>query len=299
MRTILCPLCREEAFLPVREKVYRDLTVATVLCRSCGLVFHNPVVEDEDRQKLGLTHRQLHTNEPISPRQLRRLHRRVQLQLDFLQPVVQPNWRTLEIGCGLGLLSQWLRQRGCTVVGVEPDRQQAEYARHNSHIEVINSRFEETDFTRGFDFFAASHVIEHFPEPLAFLEKIRSLASPQALLFLETPNILAPKVGPRRVFSLPHNFYFSPQTLNACLVTTGWRVEKTRVFRRDSFLMLARADHPFPQTTGPDHAQEVLQAIRRHRVDYYLFLSFLWRKIPLSRRWWMYGYTDYNGPLAA
>jgi 2-polyprenyl-3-methyl-5-hydroxy-6-metoxy-1,4-benzoquinol methylase len=294
MRTILCPLCQEEKSLPVWRKVYDGLTVNTVLCQSCGLVYHNPVVEDDDRQKLGLTHRQLHTNEPINPRQLRRVQRRVDQQIDYLQAVIQPNWRTLEIGCGLGLLSQWLSRRGCSVVGVEPDRQQADYARRRGGFEVINNRFEETDFPLGFDFFAASHVIEHFPEPLSFLEKIRSLAAPQALLFLETPNILAPKVGPGRVFSLAHNFYFSPQTLGASLAKTGWRVEKIRVYRRDSFLVLARADQPREQIPDPIHAQEVWQAIRRHRLTYYLSLSFLLRKIPLWRRWWMYRYTDYT-----
>lgn len=297
MRTILCPLCQENADLPVWQKVHSSLSVTTVICQSCGLVYHNPVVEDEDRQKLGLTHRQLHTNEPISRRQLRRVQRRVEQQIDFLQAVIQPNWRVLEIGCGLGLLSQWLNRQGCAVLGVEPDQQQADYARQRYGIKVRHSRFEEADFPQTFDFFAASHVIEHFPEPLSFLEKIRSLAAPQARLFLETPNILAPKVGPQRVFSLAHNFYFSPETLSAALAKTGWRVEKVRVFRRDSFLVLARADHSHQRNPDPRHAQKVLQAIRRHRVTYYLSLSFLLRKIPLWRRGWMYGYTDYTKSL--
>ncbi len=295
MPAILCPLCHSKDSVPVWQKKYASLLVSTVLCRSCGLVFHNPVVEDADRQKLGLTHRQLHTNEPISPRQLRRVRRRVARQIDFLQTLIRPHWRVLEIGCGLGTLTQWLSRRGGIVVGVEPDRQQSDYAGQRYGVEVINARFEEIAFHQEFDFFAASHVIEHFPDPLGFLSKIRSLAAPQALLFLETPNILAPKVGPRRVFSLPHNFYFSPQTLRAMLAKTGWRVEKTRVFRRDSFLVLARAVQPFDNITDPDHARLVLQAISRHRLTYYLSLSFLWRKIRPWRQKWMYRYTDYTG----
>ena len=188
-----CPLCHTEASVLVWRKKYQALTVDTVLCRSCGLVYHNPVVQDEDRQKLGLTHRQLHTNEPISPRQLRRVRRRLDQQVDFLQTLILPNSRVLEIGCGLGLLSQWLSRRGCAVVGVEPDRQQSDYARQRYGLEVINARFEETDFQQEFDFFAASHVIEHFPDPLGFLKKIRSLAAPQALLFLEFAIFWPPK----------------------------------------------------------------------------------------------------------
>lgn len=290
-----CPLCHATEIVPVWRKNYNFLTVDTVLCRSCGLVYHNPVVQDEDRQKLGLTHRQLHTNEPISSQQLRRVRRRVAQQVDFLQNLVLPNWRVLEIGSGLGVLSQWLIRQGCTVIGVEPDRQQSEYAANQYGIKIINNRFEEIDLQQQFDFFAASHVIEHFPDPLAFLRKIRSLAAPQALLFLETPNILAPKVGPRRVFSLAHNFYFSPQTLAASLAKTGWRVEKTRIFRRDSFMVLARAVQSFASVSEPKHSQQVWQAIRRHRLTYYLTGSFVLRKIPLWRRWWMYRYTDYNG----
>jgi 2-polyprenyl-3-methyl-5-hydroxy-6-metoxy-1,4-benzoquinol methylase len=238
----------------------------------------------------------LHTNEGITPRQLARVERRVELQRNFLQDTVQPGWRTLEIGCGLGLLSHWLAQQGCQVTGLEPDSQQAQYARQRFGLEVLTSRFEEADLAPGYDFFAASHVIEHFPDPLAFLAKIRSLAAPGACLFLETPNILAPKVGPRRLFSLAHNFYFSPPTLSAALAQTGWQVEKTRVFRRDSFLILARADSSRDQVPDQGHAQEVWRAIAQHRWVYYLSLLFLWRKIPLWRRWWMYGYTDYAGP---
>ncbi|AEB08274.1 class I SAM-dependent methyltransferase [Desulfobacca acetoxidans] len=293
MQPILCPLCRQNDTLPVWRKTYGDLQVTTVLCRSCGLVYHNPVVQDSDRERLGLTHRQLHTNEAINQRHRRRVQQRVDRQTDFLAPIIRPSWQTLEIGCGLGVFSDWLHRQGCEVVGIEPDSQQAAYAREHYGIEVINDRFEEIAITSGFDFIASSHVIEHFPAPLAFLQKVRSLAKPEAWLFLETPNILAPKVGPRRVFSLPHNYYFSPQTLTALLAQAGWHVEKMRVFRRDSFQLVARTAPAQPAVTDGLHAREVLQAIRRHRWVYYLYLLFLWRKIPLWQRKWMYRFQDY------
>jgi len=297
MSSLACPLCQKETTVRLGQKVYHGLRIATVLCQSCGLVYHDPLVQDADRQKLGLSHRQLHTNENIDRRQERRVQRRVRQQIDFLAELIRSDWRTLEIGSGLGFLSHWLVQKGCQAVGVEPDRQQAHYARQHFGLEVVNCRFEETDFSGKFDFFAASHVIEHFPDPLSFLEKIRSLATPRALFFLDTPNIMAPKVGPTRLFSLAHNYYFSPQTLQACLARTGWQVEKTRVFRRDSFYVLARADQPRGATPSRAHAQEVGRAIRRHRLFYYLHLLFLLRKIPLWQRLWMYHYRDYRGPL--
>lgn len=295
MRTIPCPLCLNTTSRRVWQQVYAHLTLTTVLCPTCGLVYHNPVLEENDRQDLGLSHRELHTDAVIGPRHLRRVGRRLALQAAFLQTVVQPGWRTLEIGCGLGFLSDWLSRQGCVAVGLEPDWQQAEFARERFGLEIINVRMEEATLSRQFDFMASSHVIEHFPEPLAFLKNLHTLAAPGALLFLETPNILAPKVGPRRVFSLAHNFYFSPQTLTAGLAKTGWQVERLRIFRRDSFMVLARAQQAREPRFNPRHAQEVWQAIVRHRRQYYLNLLFIWRKIPLWRRLWMYHYLDYAG----
>jgi 2-polyprenyl-3-methyl-5-hydroxy-6-metoxy-1,4-benzoquinol methylase len=296
MRQISCPLCLNQVGRPVWQKNYGHLTVTTVLCPGCGLVYHNPVVEDSDRVDLGLSHRELHTAAAIRRRNLKRVAQRVARQTAFLEAVVQPGWRTLEIGCGLGLLSHWLSRRGCCAVGIEPDRQQAAFVQENYGLTIINRRFEEATIAPEFDFFASSHVIEHLPAPLDFLQRLRDLAAPGALLFLETPNILAPKVGPTRVFSLAHNFYFSPATLSAALAQTGWQVVRTRIFYRDSFMVLARAASVQELALESRHAAEVSQAITRHRTDYYLHFLFLWRKLPLWRRWWMYRYQDFPGP---
>lgn len=293
MRRIVCPLCEEDHTRPVARRRYRSLSVTTVLCQGCGLVYHNPVVEDEDRAALGLSWRQLHTDQPINPRHLRRVQRRAAYQQDFLHALVQPGMQALEIGAGLGVLSDWLQQQGVAVSGIEPDPQQAAYARKRYGLAIITGRFEDVELpTPTFDLILASHVIEHFPAPLDFLSRVRTRAAPEARLFLETPNILAPKVGPRRVFSLPHNFYFSPQTLTGLLLKGGWQVEKMRIFRRDSFQVVARPTVPQQPPQDPRQAQQMLQAIRRHRYLYYLKCLFLWRKIPAWQRHWMYRYQD-------
>ncbi len=297
MRKIACPLCQTHADRMVWSRQCGPFTVTTVLCHCCGLVFHNPVLEDSDRQELGLSHRELHTDAAIRSRNLKRVAQRLTRQADFLGPVIQPGWQTLEVGAGLGLFSAWLRRQGCLPLAIEPDQQQAAFARQQFGLEIINRRFEETTLQQQFHFLAASHVIEHLPEPLEFLRCLHRLAAPAALLFLETPNILAPKVGPRRVFSLAHNFYFSPQTLTAALARTGWQVLRLRVFQRDSCMVVALRAEVQDCPPDPGHAQEVWQAIVRHRRVYYSHLLFLWRKIPWWQRRYMYRYQDFAGGL--
>jgi 2-polyprenyl-3-methyl-5-hydroxy-6-metoxy-1,4-benzoquinol methylase len=289
MQTILCPLCEQDNTSLVDRRRERGLIINTVACRQCGLVYHNPVIEDRDRQQAAISSRLWHTGAVDNARQLRKLANRWHLQWPLIQPVFRPGSRVLEIGCGLGLIGGKLKSLGAEVWAVEPDPDQAAYARLQYNLEVVPLHFEAVSFgDQQFDLILASHVIEHFPDPLAFLRQLRSYAHPDTRLFLETPNVLAPKVSYRRMFSPAHNFYFAPQTLSWLLAKAGWQEEKLQIFRRDSFQILARLSLPRQPAVAPQMAQQVIQALNRHRYLYYLKLLFIWRKLPWWQKHWMY-----------
>jgi 2-polyprenyl-3-methyl-5-hydroxy-6-metoxy-1,4-benzoquinol methylase len=294
MRTILCPLCEHDHTALVTRRRERGLTFATVECLNCGLVYHNPVIEDQDRLDAAVSHRQWHTGVAAGfPRQLRKLEKRWNLQWPMIQPVFQPGCRVLEVGCGLGLVGARLQSLGAQVWAVEPDPEQAAYARDHHGLTVFCGRFEEAALEAApFDLILASHVIEHFPDPLAFLRRVRTCAGPETWLFLETPNIMAPKVSFRRLFSPAHNFYFAPPTLRWLLTKAGWQEEKLRIWRRDAFQVLARPGVPQPPAVDPRVAGQVRRAIARHRYLYYLKLLFIWRKMPWWQKYWMYQPTE-------
>jgi 2-polyprenyl-3-methyl-5-hydroxy-6-metoxy-1,4-benzoquinol methylase len=289
MQSILCPLCEADHTSLIHQRRTKGLLVTTVGCLSCGLVYHNPVIEDQDRLDLDISPMKWHTDALLNPRQLRRQERRWGLQWPVLRPAFQPAMRVLEIGCGLGLVAARLKELGAQVWGVEPDPEQAAYARDRWALAIHNASFEEVDLSgEQFDLILASHVLEHAVAPLAFLSKARTLSHQGTRLFLETPNLMVPKVSYRRLFSPAHNFYFTPETLNRLLLKAGWQVEQLRVFRRDSFQMLAYPGPPQNPAPSPQTFREVLKAINRHRSLYYLKLLFVWRKIPWWQKHWMY-----------
>jgi 2-polyprenyl-3-methyl-5-hydroxy-6-metoxy-1,4-benzoquinol methylase len=289
MRIILCPLCEQDDTTPVARRRERGLSITTVECRQCGLVYHNPVIEDRDRQEAVMSSRQWHTGAMDNARQLRKLEKRWHLQWPLIQPVFHPGDRVLEIGCGLGLVGGKLKSLDAEVWAVEPDPDQAAYASQHYGLEVAPLHFEDVSFeSQQFDLILASHVIEHFPDPLAFLRQLRAYAHPDTRLFLETPNVLATKVSYRRMFSPAHNFYFAPQTLSWLLTKAGWQEDQLRVFRRDSFQILARPGPLRQPAIDPGMARQVMQAINRHRYLYYLKLLFIWRKLPWWQKYWMY-----------
>ncbi len=98
-------------------------------------------------------------------------------------------------------------------MGTDLDPEGARYVEQQLGLPVVVAPFEEADFGgKMFDAIVSAHVIEHVFQPVAVLSRARELLKPGGVLFLETPNILRPKIGPRRLFSLPHNYYFSSRT---------------------------------------------------------------------------------------
>lgn len=131
----------------------------------------------------------------------------------------------LEVGCHEGLFLNKARAAGTSVFGIEPNRKAAARARQIG-LDVFCGTFEEFDASRSYDVIVLFHVLEHFDNPRAALEKIYSLLDPGGLLALEVPNIAsypARKGGPRWTYiNDEHVSYFSPGTIEMLLTSVGF-----------------------------------------------------------------------------
>ncbi len=289
-----CPICanHEQHVIPYRGRA--KLPVQPVICKSCGLVFINPMYANAEKDAISSCPRALHR--PVRfGRPIRRAHER-ELRgacrfLDFIGPYLKPGERVLDIGCGDGALVRTLQEFGAVPTGVDLDPEGGKFIEQTYQIPVVVAPFETAAFADGqFDAVVATHVIEHFFEPVEAMERMRRLLKPDGLLVLETPNVLRPKVGFRRLFSVPHNYYFSPRTLCLAMQGAGFAAIAVREYNRDSFLVAARAvadRSTLPRLRGDDW-QEVAQRILGHDFRYKASLQFVWRKIPGLKRAIMY-----------
>jgi SAM-dependent methyltransferase len=90
-----------------------------------------------------------------------------------------------------------------------------------------------------FDVVVAGEVIEHLDQPGPFLQAMRALGAPDAVLVVTTPNayrvlnFIAPLSGFELVHQ-DHTAWHSPQTLRTLLTRNGWLVDEIAYYRTPS-----------------------------------------------------------------
>jgi 2-polyprenyl-6-hydroxyphenyl methylase/3-demethylubiquinone-9 3-methyltransferase len=100
----------------------------------------------------------------------------------------------LDVGCGGGLIAEPLTRLGANVTGLDPAPENIEAARRHANgqgldIQYRAGRIEELDAEgRQFDAVACLEVVEHVPDPAAFLKMLAGLVRPGGLMLLSTIN---------------------------------------------------------------------------------------------------------------
>ncbi len=99
-----------------------------------------------------------------------------------------PPSRVLDIGCSSGLLSEYVRDRGHHVTGVDVVEVPGVRDRMDTFIRADLSRGIPAETGSGFDVIIAGDIIEHLPRPSETLREIRGLLRPGGQVLLSVPN---------------------------------------------------------------------------------------------------------------
>jgi len=197
----------------------------------CGLVFQNPM-PDEDELKTFYEHD--FRSEFVGPPMwwlVRRHELTATWRMSLLGRAPEPpqNARVLEVGCAMGVFLEKMRQRGCKCMGIEPGARHAEIARRQRGLDVRCQMLEEAELPRkSFDVICLFHVLEHMRSPRKLLEKLRSSARDDCLLWVEVPNLERPaKWNYKAMITYPHMFNFTKRTLAGTASLAGWDVLDT------------------------------------------------------------------------
>ena len=229
----VCPLCGAERAVAVWDRFRSGIADLAVSCTQCGFVYRQR--PDGGYPETGNYYAHEYREAYFSPGKqsiagMEKIFGAYQVKrIDRLEGYWRNGIRLLEIGCGPGYFLKAARERGAVVTGVELDRAQANYARENYGLNVVDKSIADAGLPQGsFDMICLFQVLEHIDAPVEFLSDLRRWLAPGGYLVVEVPNLQNPLVSLYDIpefktfwFQQPHLSYFSDQTLGETLTRSG------------------------------------------------------------------------------
>lgn len=146
----------------------------------------------------------------------RTLHQINPARLQFVERfVVLSGLRVLDVGCGGGILSEALAERGASVLGIDLAESALQAAEAHRAGQAVEYRLESSRETaaRGevFDVVTCMEMLEHVADPAAVLRDIHALLKPGGWVFFSTINrTLKARLG--AVYAAEYLLHLVPQS---------------------------------------------------------------------------------------
>jgi 2-polyprenyl-3-methyl-5-hydroxy-6-metoxy-1,4-benzoquinol methylase len=210
-----CALCGADDW----QRLFRKQGFTFVRCRGCGLVSVAPLPSvDELRAHHEHDYRDGTYAAWAAADDIRTGIARERLAT--VLPLAPPGpW--LEIGCSTGAFLAAARSAGMSAEGLDVSDLPLEQARARGLV-VHHSAVEDFVPPRRYGMLLAFDVIEHLPDPLAFVRRVTPWLSPRGVLVLTLPNAASPVATLMRRFwfqyvAPDHLHYFTPATITRLL----------------------------------------------------------------------------------
>lgn len=221
MKCLLCDSEKNEVF--AHEESF-GFPLTYYQCENCGLIFQS--IEESraaDADFYAETYRKIYqsSEEPTAKDVWVQEHRAEHLVRLVGAKGIEAPERVLDIGASTGiLLEAFKRTYNSDITGVEPGEAYRAFAEKKG-IRMFDS-LEALIATRHekFDLVSMIHVLEHLPDPVGTLQKIRKeLLTENGVLLLEVPNFYV-----HDSYELAHLACYTPHTLEQAVNQAGFRL---------------------------------------------------------------------------
>lgn len=229
-----CPLCQKTDLFVAQTGIREDPERPVYGCNSCGLQFIDPPSYDLCEYYRTI-YRSTHSNQAgtqLTPQQNFDVMRPLMdKRVELFREHVPKGAKVLEIGCSSGYFLDAIRD-DYTVYGNEWNPTDAAFVRDELGIPCSEETLERTYLGETFTVICAFHVIEHVPDPIAWLNLIKSRLIGGGWIYLETPNLEGALVSiydspEHRNFwyKEPHLTYFNMDNFAQALGSVGFEAQ--------------------------------------------------------------------------
>ena len=267
-----CDLCACNEWETVSELDRDGNPLRTMICMGCGIIANVPIPSRDDLFNFYSNEYRKSYKGAAAPRlrQVWRNFRRIEKHLKRNRAIYNGHRKCLDLGSGSGEFMFLVRAMGIDCIGIEPSVDYAAYSRDVLGLNVETHALEDTEFQEGsFDLIRLSHVLEHMPDPVRSLERLRRLLCDDGVLYIEVPNIEdeAYLKVKGRLFHYGHIFNFNPFTLRLASARAG--LEELPVSREQysntTAAFFGKAGKPFVTLAGGrENARQLKAALDDH-----------------------------------
>lgn len=241
-----CPVCKHNKSKNISTKDRYGLDYFSQLCKDCGLVYTNPIM---DKESTYYFYNSYYRNIYNGINQEKNFHKFFNDQVSKGHDIFKfikhhlPNFNihnVLEVGCGMGGILLPFKHKGINILGIDLDEKYISIGKKKG----LNLKIQDVHSIKNqkFDLIIYNHCFEHLINLEKELTKIKSLMTKNGVLYIEVPGILNLhqyyKSDINRYFQNAHNFNFSLGTLKNILSINEFKLiygnEKvSALFQRD------------------------------------------------------------------
>jgi 2-polyprenyl-3-methyl-5-hydroxy-6-metoxy-1,4-benzoquinol methylase len=226
-----CYLCSSSDSVSVEGKVRDKPDIAVRKCSACGLIYLSSQKHITDDYYSSIYSKENHAHQDLNDF-LRETIDDDERRFQQIRPLINGK-RYLDVGCGGGGVLQMARNWCSQGVGVEPqDKWRKALAERG--VEVYADLAEVP--AAGFDVISIFHVLEHIPDPRAFIRMLLTKACPGGQLIIEVPSaddalltLYKCKAFSRFTYWSAHLYLYNPHTLAMLLTQAGcttWLIQQ-------------------------------------------------------------------------
>jgi len=236
--SVVCEICEGREFTLIATRI-REGEGRIVKCDDCGLVLQD-LDWDENKIKEYYDDEYQQTNSLLAgTKQTAKDHfedrlRTIQPIFEQIKPLLKPESRVLEVGCGAGSLLSLINPHVRQCVGIELNSDFVGFINESLKMEAHSTDLNKIEFNQQFDLIISIATLDHTPNPLETLTTMKSLLAPEGKIYLEVPNLhealnsFLPEDSQEKFreffWHRAHFFYFSEESITSLFRKIGLNI---------------------------------------------------------------------------